>query len=113
MLCLASLKFDILNNFDKFAACERFLNIKADRVSPTGKTEVCFSVKPVKQCSPGCKPSAEKVEERVNFHCLASTDPVVKDLLSKIEKSPLSTMAGRSVAFSKVIKVPKTCVPAA
>lgn len=69
--------------------------------------EKCFSLKPVEECKPGCRPT-NMVPQEVSFHCIPEGS-LAEHLESKAESSQLPEMSGKSADLTRTVFTPKSC----
>jgi hypothetical protein len=69
--------------------------------------EKCFSLKPVEECKPGCRPT-NMVPQQIAFHCVPEGS-LAEHLESKAESSQLPEMSGKSADLSRSVFTPKSC----
>lgn len=77
-----------------------------------GKSQICFSVEPVKECKPGCKEIKPR-GKRVAMKCLDQQNRSAQILLTHSHHRPLSEIASISVPkqdqFVTDVKEPYSC----
>jgi len=69
--------------------------------------EKCFSLRPVDECKPGCRPT-NMVPQQVAFHCVPEGS-LAEHLEAKAESSQLPEMSGKSADLTRSVFTPKSC----
>ncbi len=76
-------------------------------------SKVCFSIRPVPNCSPRCKPqSGEVAKKTIDFACLDRKDRIVKLYIEKVRSNKVvPELENLTKSFSVEMVLPKFCVP--
>ncbi|XP_013409581.1 vitellogenin-6 [Lingula anatina] len=92
----------------KVPACKPIFRNKKETREYRGQQEICFSLRPVRQCPAACKKVGIQ-REQLPYHCLPANAVSTKQMDADINKRPLKELITKPEHMRKEVEYPEDC----